>query len=134
MDSSVATSRRLTLGLTIAGAASGAIGGAVLTVLGKIVAGAPPATAANYLWNVALFGVVGAVFGPAITWGTLRHVPLWRTVVEPLAAGVGGAIVGVLAGSGTLFLVLPVVGIGAAIARLDFAYRTRIAPAIRSGP
>jgi hypothetical protein len=123
-----ATRRRLKVGLVIAGAIAGALGGAALTVLGKIVAGAPPATVPNYLWNMVSFGLIGAVLGPVITWSALRNVPLWRTVVEPLVAGVAAAGVGVLVGSGTVFLVLAPLGVGAACVRLSHSYRNRTVP------
>jgi hypothetical protein len=118
-----ATRRRLKVGLVVAGTFAGAIGGAALTVLGKIVADAPPATGPNYVWNMAAFGLMGAVLGPVITWSALRRVPLWRTVTEPLLAGIAAAGVGVLMGSGTVFLVLAPVGVGAACWRLSYAYR-----------
>jgi hypothetical protein len=113
---------RVTLGLAAAGAIAGAVAGIAVTVLGKVVTGAPPATAANYGWNMAVFGVLGAVCGPTVTWAALRRVPLWRTVAEPLAAAVGAAAVGVLAGSPALFLLLPLLGAAAAVLRLRHAY------------
>lgn|SRR5512146_931255 len=117
--------RWITVGLTLGGALAGAGIGLVLTVLGKIVAGAPPATAANYLWNATAFGVMGAVVAPLVTWSALRAVPLWRTIVEPLVASVIGAGVGVLLGSGVAFLVLTPAAGAAAVARLHFAHRAR---------
>ena len=128
MDSYFATRRRLKLGLVIAGAVGGAIIGAALTVLGKIVGGAPPATLANYEWNMATFGVIGAVVSPVVTWSALRRVPLWRAVTEPLVAGVAGAVVGVLVGSGPAFLILTPVGIGAAVLRLNYVHRDKQLP------
>jgi hypothetical protein len=119
-----ATRRHLKVGLTVAGAISGALAGAALTVLGKIVAGAPPATLSNYEWNMVAFGMIGAVLSPIITWSALRHVPLWRTVLEPLAAGVAAATIGMLAGSGVAFLILALLGVGAAIVRLAYSHRT----------
>jgi hypothetical protein len=118
-----AARRWLTLGLTIAGALSGAVIGAALTVLGKVVAEAPPATLSNYLWNLTVFGALGAVASPLITWSALRRVPLWRTVVEPLGAALVGASIGVLAGSGVLFLALTPLGAGVAIVRLSYSHR-----------
>jgi hypothetical protein len=123
-----ATRRRLTVGLVTAGATAGALGGAALTVLGKIVAGAPPATIPNYVWNMATFGLIGAALGPIVTWSALRHVPLWRTVAEPLVAGIAAAGVGVLVGSGTAFLVLAPLGVGAACWRLSHSYRNTSVP------
>lgn len=125
MDSYFATRRRLKVGLVIAGAIGGAIIGAALTLLGKIVAGAPPATAANYAWNMAVFGLMGAVVSPVVTWSALRQVPLWRAVVEPLVAGAAGAAVGVLVGSGLALLILTPVGIAAAILRLNYVHREK---------
>ena len=122
------TRRWVTLGLTVTGALAGAVGGLALTVLGKIVAGAPPADAANYLWNAGVFGVMGAILGPTVTWSALRRVPLWRTVAEPLVGAVLGAGVGVLLGSGALFLLLAPVGAAAAVARLERAYRPKPLP------
>src|ERR1043166_4182491 len=126
-----ATRRRLKIGLAIAGAVAGAIVGAALAVLGKIVAGAPPATPGNYAWNMTVFGLVGAVLTPVVTWSALRDVPVWRTVTEPLAAGIAGATIGVLAGSGVAFLILTPVGIGAAILRLNYAHRPKELPSDR---
>ena len=123
MNQYFATRRRLKVGLVVAGAASGSIAGAALTVLGKIVAGAPPPTPANYAWNMAVFGVMAAVASPIVTWSALRRAPLWRTVVEPLAAGLAGAGIGVLMGSGVALLVLAPLGAAAALTRLGRAYR-----------
>lgn len=120
-----ATRWRLRFGLVITGAAGGAIVGAALTILGKIVSGAPPATLPNYVWNMVTFGLFGAVIGPTVTWTALRRVPLWRTMLEPVVAGVVGAAIGVAVGSGALFLALVPVGIIAAVARLEFVYREK---------
>jgi hypothetical protein len=120
-----ATRQRLKTGLVIAGLASGAIVGVAITILGKIVAGAPPATLSNYLINIAWFAAFGAVIGPAVTWTALRRVPLWRTVLEPLVAGIAGAAIGVALGSLPLFLALVPIGIGAAATRLGVVYREK---------
>jgi hypothetical protein len=69
------TRRMLQLSLVVAGAASGAVFGVILTRLGKIAAGAPPATLDNYLWNAAVFGVMAGVLSPLITWSALRRAP-----------------------------------------------------------
>ena len=123
LDPSRPTRRWITAGLMAAGAASGALVGLALTVLGKVVAGAAPADLANYLWNASVFGAMGAVIAPAVTWMMLRRAPLWRVVAEPLVGAVAGATFGVLAGSGALFLVLTPLGAAAAAARLHRAYR-----------
>ena len=120
-----ATRRNLKTGLVISGLVSGAVAGAAITVLGKIVAGAPPATLSNYLINMCWFAVFGAVIGPVVTWTALQRVPLWRTVLEPLLAGIAGAAIGVALGSTGLFLTLIPIGVGAAATRLGFAYREK---------
>lgn len=117
-----ATRRWLKVALVVAGIGSGAVFGLVLTVFGKIVAGAPPATAANYLWNAAVFGALGGIVSPVVAWSALRRVPLWRTVAEPLALAVAGGAAGVLVGSAVLFLALPPVGLVAGFIRLSRAY------------
>ena len=123
-----ATRRRLKVGLVITGAASGAILGAALTVLGKIVADAPPATLVDYEWNMVVFGLISAVIAPVVTWSALRDVPLWRAVLEPLVVGVAGAALGVIAGSGIAMLLLPPIGIGLAVARLSYSHHDRRLP------
>lgn len=120
-----ATRRRLKVGLVIAGAFSGAIAGAALTFLGKVAAGAPPATLANYVWNMAAFGLIAAASSPIVTWSALRRVPLWRTVLEPLVGGIAAGTVGVLIGSGSAFLLLTPLGIGAAVLRLRYSHREK---------
>lgn len=66
---------RISLGLAAVGGLVGAGVGPGLTVLGKVVAGAPAAALANYVWNAAVFGSLGALFALAVTWASLRHVP-----------------------------------------------------------
>ncbi|HVA56400.1 MAG: hypothetical protein WBQ26_09650 [Gemmatimonadaceae bacterium] len=119
---------RITLGLIVAGALAGAMVGVGITVLGKIVAGAPPADAANYRWNATVFGVLGACVGPLVTWSALRRVPLWRTITEPLVGALVGAGIGTLLGSGVLFLLLTPLGAGAAVLRLERRHRGRALP------
>lgn len=82
--------RRITFGLAGAGAAAGALVGVAPTVLGEIVAGAPPADAANHLWNAGVFGAIGACLAPVVAWSSLRQVPLRRTIADPLGARLRG--------------------------------------------
>lgn len=117
----------LKVGLAVAGAIAGAVIGVVITVVGKVVAGAPPATLANYARNMMAFGAIGAITGPLVTWSALRRVPLWRTVVEPLVGAAVGAVVGMFAGPVVTFLVLAPVGAALAVARLAYVYRDRAA-------
>ena len=72
--------------------------------------------------NLCWFGLFGAIIGPTVTWSALRRVPLWRTMLEPVVAGVAGAAIGVAIGSPVLFLALVPVGIIAAVTRLGFVY------------
>lgn len=116
------TRRVLQLSLVAAGATSGAVFGVILTRLGKITAGAPPATLDNYLWNAAVFGVVAGVLSPLITWSALRRAPLWRTVAEPLVAAVAGGCAAVIVGVPALILLLPPVGLALGLANLKRRY------------
>lgn len=121
---------RIAAGLVVAGGAAGALAGATLTALGKVVAGAPPATLANYAWNMAAFGVLAAVIGPVVTWSALRRVPLWRTIVEPLAGALLGAGVGLALGSSAAFVALAPVGLVVSMVRLSRRYREPAFPSI----
>ena len=108
--------------MTIGGALGGAAFGIFLTRLGKIGADAPPGTLGNYAWNAAVFGVIAAIVSPLATWTTLRRVPLWRTVVEPLAYAVAGGSAAVVLGAPLLLFVLPPVGLALGFARLARRY------------
>lgn len=121
-DHPLSTRRFLQIGLVVAGAVTGTVFGLVLTRLGKIATGAPPATLANYLWNAAVFAAIAAVVSPVFTWSELRRVPLWRTLVEPLAAAVAGGCAAVIIGVPVLILVLPPLGLGLGIANLRRRY------------
>jgi predicted transporter len=125
--SPLSTRRLLQVGLIVAGAVAGAAFGLILTRLGKIATGAPPATLANYAWNAAVFGALAAVVSPLITWSELRRVPLWRTVAEPLVAAVAGGCAAVIVGVPLLILVLPPLGLGLGFANLRRRYPDMIA-------
>lgn len=114
---------RIQLALMFAGACAGAIAGAVLTPLGKLVAGAPPATAGNYVWNMVAFGALAAIVSPLVTWTAHRRVPLWRTFVEPIGGALLGASGALALGSGTAFVVLTPLGLVGAMVRLGQRYR-----------
>lgn len=123
----LATRRWLKVGLVIGGAIAGVTFGIVLTRLGKIVAGAPPATLANYAWNAAVFGVAAGIVSPIMSWSELRRAPLWRTVVEPLVYALAGGAAAVVMGSGVLLLALPPLGLALGYARLHHRYPERCA-------
>ena len=120
-DSS-STRRWLKVGLTVSGFVAGAAFGLVLTRLGKIVSGAPPATLGNYVWNAAVFGVMAGVVSPIVSWSALRRVPLWRTVVEPLTYAIAGGSAAVVLGAPVLLLVLPPIGLALGFVRLRHRY------------
>lgn len=116
------TRRWLKFGLVVAGALAGAVFGVVITRLGKIVTGAPPADLRNYLWNAAVFGVMAAIVSPLVTWSAFRRAPLWRTVVEPLGYAIAGGAAAVILGVGSLILILPPVGLAFGFMRLQQRY------------
>ena len=122
LDPHFATRRWLKFGLTVSGVVAGAAFGLALTRLGKIVAGAPPATLANYAWNAAVFGVLVGIVSPIVSWSVLRRVPLWRTVIEPLSFAVAGGSAAVLLGAPILLLVLPLAGLVFGFVRLQRRY------------
>ena len=114
--------RWITFGLVLSGALSGALLGLAMTSLGKIVTGAPPADAANYVRNMIAFAAMGAMMTPLVTWTTMRRVPLWRAVAEPVMGGVAGAAVAASLGFGVGILLLPPLGMLAAVARLHYRH------------
>ena len=116
------TRRWLKVGLIVTGALAGALFGIVLTRLGKIVAGAPPADLRNYLWNAAVFGVMAAIVSPLVTWSVLRRAPLWRTLVEPLGYAIAGGAAAVVLGVPALILIGPPVGLVFGFTRLRQRY------------
>jgi len=111
LDPHHSTRRWLALGLTVSGALAGALFGIVLTRIGKIAAGAPPATFANYMWNATVFGVMAGFVSPIVSWSVLQRAPLWRTVVEPLACAIVGGCAAILLGVPVLILVGPPAGL-----------------------
>ena len=123
------TSRR-TFRVNMVLATLGAIGGAVaaipITVLGKLITDAPPASMPNYLWNMGALAAMAAIGSPFLTWSALRRVPLWRAIAEPAAGAVVGGAVALAVGSPIALLLLMPVGIGAATWRLHRAYRVQI--------
>jgi hypothetical protein len=127
-----ATSVRV-LGVSVALVAVGAIVGALasipLTMLGKVVAGAEPASLANFVWNAGVFGVLGAIGSPLITWSALRYAPLWRAVLEPALGALAGAVLGSIVGGGVGFLLLTPIGLAAASWRLHRTFPTPAGPA-----
>lgn len=118
---------RINLLLMLLGAVAGALAAIPLTWLGKVISGAPdPATLANYLWNMRVFAVMGALFAPVLAWSSLRRVPLWRAALEPTVGGLLGALLGMwlgtLTGVESLMIFLSAGGVAAASWRVHRAY------------
>jgi len=111
------------LAVCLLSAIAGALVSIPITWLGKVVAAAPPATMANYIWNMWALGLIGAVVGPLVMWSALPRVPLWRAVVQPMVACVLGALAGAMLGSGFAFLGFAIAGVVLASWRLNYAYR-----------
>jgi hypothetical protein len=97
----------VTIGLAVAGAASGALFGALALQVAVLI----------YLQRMAPFALtapasaIGATFGavvaPALTWAALRSAPLGRAIAGiSVGAGIGAAI-GVLVGAGAVDPYLP---------------------------
>jgi len=125
LDPHFSTRRRLKVVLTFAGVVAGAVFGIALTRIGKMATGAPPATLGNYAWNAAVFAALAGFVSPIVSWSVLRWVPLWRTIVEPLALAIVGGAVALLVPAPTglgLFLILPPVGPIAGFAHLQRRY------------
>ncbi|MEI2721605.1 MAG: hypothetical protein V9E87_16020 [Gemmatimonadales bacterium] len=116
---------RINVRLAVLGALVGALAAIPLTSVGKVASGAPPADLANYLWNVRAFGIMGAMFGPMLAWSSLRAVPLWRAALEPAIGAVIGAALGMMTGSGALFLLGAAAGVALPAWRLNRVYRDR---------
>ncbi len=142
-DPYFATRRHLKIGLVVAGALAGVAFGVVLTRLGKLATGAPPADFANYVWNAVVFGAIAGIVSPTITWSALQRAPLWRTIAEPLVCATAAGAAAVILGIPVLVLLLPPVGLALGFLNLRRRYpetRERIAtpPAnkrlLRTGP
>jgi hypothetical protein len=119
---------KLTLVLSALGAAGGALAAVVLTYAGNRLAGAPwLPTVDVYIWNARIFAVIGAVASPALAWGLLRSVPLWRAVAEPAAAALAGTVLSVALAPSLFALITPAAVIGA-LWRLRIRYASASAP------
>jgi hypothetical protein len=122
VDSASSTRRWLVSGLTLAGVVAGAVFGVGLTWIGKIVTGAPPATPGTYAWNAVVLGVIAGIVSPVVSWTALRRVPLWRTIIEPLAYALAGGAAAVVLGTPVLVLALPPAGLALGFFQLHRRY------------
>lgn len=122
---------KLTLVLGALGALGGALAAVVLTYAGNRIAGAPwLPTADVYIWNARIFAVIGAVVSPALAWGMLRSVPLWRAVAEPAAAALAGTVLSIAIAPSLFALITPAAVIGA-LWRLRNKYSSASAPVVQ---
>lgn len=122
---------KLTLVLSALGAVGGALAAVVLTYAGNRIAGAPwLPTVDVYIWNARIFAVIGAVASPALAWGMLRSVPLWRAVAEPAAAALAGTVLSIAVAPSLFALITPAAVIGA-LWRLGIRYSPASEPSGR---
>lgn len=68
---------------------------------------------------------MSAVCSGLISWSFLRHVPLWRTIVEPLLWLAGGLAAAVTLGSPIPLLALPPIGLALGVLSLTRRYPVR---------
>ncbi len=108
--------------LVALGAAVGALIAIPLTYVGKLIAGAPSADIANYVWNMRVMAVAGAIFGPPVAWLTMRSAPLWRVFLEPAVGGLVGLVAGYYIGGGLGFFLGGGLGVAGATWRLHRAF------------
>lgn len=122
---------KLTLVLSALGAVGGALAAVVLTYAGNRIAGAPWLPGLDvYVWNARIFAVIGAVASPALAWGMLRSVPLWRAVAEPAAAALAGTVLSI-AVAPSLFAVITPAAVLGALWRLRTRYSSTSEPSVQ---
>ena len=121
---------RVTVGLIIACAIVGGVCGLV-ALLPSVLHPAPDDLTASEVAPL-VFGygaLLGALFGPPIALSTLRHVPLWRVLLEPALGTLIGALIAWLLpwtrgpGGVPWILLLPPLGMAIAAIRLRLAVR-----------
>ena len=120
-------------------AASALVGTIVAILVGAVVVAATGGLAGTSLGvavgrAVVYGGGLGAVLGPLAAWTLMRHVPIWRAIVETAAGTAIGAGAGLLvarmsSAGGFWLLGGALTGFAAAAIRLRLSHRT---PAARS--
>ena len=117
------TRAKITGTLAVIGATAGISAGVALTYLGNIISGYPiTPSLETYIWNSSIFGIIGALIGPPLVWESMRSVPLWRAVLEPAAAALGGGVLATLLGAEGLFIPLVLAGGLGAVWRLKHRF------------
>jgi hypothetical protein len=86
----------VTVGLALTGAAVGAMLSPLLLLAMGLAYGRPVLDAdLSFLRFPAAFGAVaGAILAPVASWTLMRHVPIWRAIVETLLGTILGASIG----------------------------------------
>ena len=125
----------VTIGLSLTGAAVGALLSPLLLLAMGLARGMPVLGADLSFLRIpaALGAVAGAILAPIASFTLMRHVPIWRAIVETMLGTIVGASIGMLFGPaqrvGLLWpIVFGVLGFGIAAARLRWTRRTK-APA-----
>lgn len=90
----------VTLGLSLTGAAVGATLSPLLLLVMGLARGMPVLDVdLSFLGIPAAFGAIaGAILAPIASWSLMRHVQIWRAIVETLIGTILGASVGMLIG------------------------------------
>ena len=127
----------VTGGLALTGAAVGATLSPLLLLALGLARGMPVlGVDLSFLGIPAAFGAAaGAILAPIASWSLMRHVPIWRAIVETLLGTILGASVGMFFGPvlrlGLLWpIIFGIVGFLIAAARLRWSARTTPAPTV----
>jgi hypothetical protein len=126
----------VTLSLGLVGALLGALLGTLASVLllAVGVGGVRPVVAGNrgevLGLSAALGSALGFVLAPVAAWTLMRHVPIWRAIVETSVGTMAGLLLGFALSRPTrigvmLPIILGLVGFVAAATRLRLANRAR---------
>ena len=120
----------VTLGLSLTGAVVGATLSPLLLLAIGLAQGRPVfGVDLSFLGIAAAFGATaGAILAPIASWSLMRHVPIWRAIVETLVGTILGASVGMLFGPDQRFgllwpIVFGIVGFLTAAGRLRLPRR-----------
>jgi len=102
----------------------------VMAILVAVSGGLNGGSLLRAIGQAVLFGGgLGAVLGPLAAWTLMRHVPIWRAIVETAAGTAIGAVAGLVAGrlgagGPPWMLIGALIGFAAAAIRLRLSQRT----------
>lgn len=123
----------VTIGLSLTGAVVGALLSPLLVLAMGLARGMPVVGVdLSFLRIPAAFGAVaGAILAPIASWSLMRHVPIWRAIVETMLGTIIGASIGMLIGPAQRFgllwaVVFGVLGFAIAAVRLRWTRRTAV--------